>query len=118
MEKKAANEFKVFPEMSMKEFKAWLEGFSECFKSGSSNKAQWKRIEERLKTVSVSQEIVYRDRPYWWPTWYTYNISAPVWGSGTADVPHIQETIVTCSNSDIIGAAVQIGRTEAMEFTV
>ena len=115
--------------MSMGEFKAWLDGFSECFKNGAPNKAQWNRIAERLATVSIQQEVVYRDRPYWWPNWYTYtwpiNNGGIVWnsnsigGGGTLQTVTIGDTVGQTSDniSVAINAATEIGKTEALEFT-
>ena len=57
--------------MTVGEFKAWLEGFSEAM-GPSPNVKQWKKIRERLEHVSDSEPNVYFERRrYWWPSWYT-----------------------------------------------
>jgi hypothetical protein len=109
--------------MSMAEFKAWLEGFSECFKTGAPNKAQWKRIEERLGAVSIQQEIVYRDRPSWWGPYWNENwkYSSPT--TITPRFPNRTNITWTANSSNtpftnLISAATVIGQEEAKEFTV
>lgn len=37
--------------MTVGEFQAWLEGFEEALAGKAPNKAQWKKIKEKLQTV-------------------------------------------------------------------
>ena len=113
------------PAMSMGEFKAWLDGFSECFAKGSPNKTQWERIKERLNSVNVQQEVVYRDRPYWWPTWYTYTYPTfPVYAgssSGSKGSSLGSTTISWNANAsgetvNLLEAANAIGKQEANSY--
>jgi hypothetical protein len=75
-------------DMTLAEFKAWFEGFTEDMESAPTTK-QWKRIKDRVKQIDgtvLTREVVYRDR--WWRDYW----SAPIWneplvaryGSGTA----------------------------------
>ena len=43
--------------MTMKEFMAWLDGYSENFNS-APNEEQWKRVLEKLKRVQTSNYLV------------------------------------------------------------
>lgn len=40
--------------MTLSEFKAWLEGYSESFENGHPDLAQWKKISEKLNGVDAS----------------------------------------------------------------
>ena len=75
--------------MTLAEFKAWFEGFTEDME-GSPSPKQWKRIKDRVKQidgVAITKEVIYRDR-YWRDYW-----SMPIWNeplvarysAGTAD---------------------------------
>ncbi|KAB2792588.1 hypothetical protein F9K96_05460 [Brucella anthropi] len=51
--------------MTLNEFKAWLEGYSEAFTSGAPTAVQWEKIREKLDEVKVSTASVsISDRPY------------------------------------------------------
>lgn len=51
--------------MTLNEFKAWLEGYSEAFTSGAPTAAQWEKIREKLAEVKVNAASVsLTDRPY------------------------------------------------------
>ncbi|OYR26265.1 hypothetical protein [Brucella lupini] len=39
--------------MTLNEFKAWLEGYSEAFTSGAPTAAQWEKIREKLGEVKI-----------------------------------------------------------------
>lgn len=55
--------------MTLAEFKAWFEGFTETLE-GQPNKKQWERIKERIAQIDgafLTREVVYRDR--YWPTY-------------------------------------------------
>lgn len=39
--------------MTLSEFQAWLEGYSEAFTSGAPTAAQWAKIQEKLKSVKL-----------------------------------------------------------------
>lgn len=62
--------------MTVNEFKAWFEGYTEGIRE-IPNKKQWARIVERVSEIDASSNCYhyhYRDtapwRP-WWPTWYS-----------------------------------------------
>lgn len=64
--------------MTLAEFKAWFEGFTEGMDS-TPNAKQWDRIKARVKEIdgaSVTREIYVdryvRERP-WYPYWATWN---------------------------------------------
>lgn len=51
--------------MTLNEFKAWLEGYSEAFTSGAPTAAQWEKIREKLGEVKIAAASVsLADRPY------------------------------------------------------
>ncbi|WP_266030394.1 hypothetical protein [Brucella intermedia] len=51
--------------MTLNEFKAWLEGYSEAFTSGAPTAAQWEKIREKLGEVKITAASVpISDRPY------------------------------------------------------
>ncbi|WP_043062359.1 hypothetical protein [Brucella anthropi] len=51
--------------MTLNEFKAWLEGYSEAFTSGAPTAAQWEKIREKLGEVKVTApNVSISDRPY------------------------------------------------------
>lgn len=39
--------------MTLNEFKAWLEGYSEAFKDGMPNADQWAKVQEKLNGVTL-----------------------------------------------------------------
>lgn len=43
--------------MTLSEFKAWLEGYSEAFTGGAPNADQWAKINEKLGLVKMVAEI-------------------------------------------------------------
>lgn len=54
--------------MTLAEFKAWFEGFTEDMDAAPTPK-QWKRIKARVAQIdgiAITREVVYRDR--YWPT--------------------------------------------------
>ncbi|WPM80966.1 hypothetical protein R5W60_04505 [Brucella pseudintermedia] len=52
-------------DMTLNEFKAWLEGYSEAFTSGAPTAAQWEKIREKLGEVKVTAaNVSLTDRPY------------------------------------------------------
>jgi hypothetical protein len=71
--------------MTLNEFKAWLDGFSEAFASGSPNKAQWKKINGRL--LSVTEHDTGWHYHYSYPGWPTItNPTYPIVTWGDSDV--------------------------------
>ena len=51
--------------MTLNEFQAWLEGYSEAFTSGAPTAAQWEKIREKLGDVkTASTNVTINDRPY------------------------------------------------------
>ena len=73
--------------MTLAEFKAWFEGFTESM-SKAPNEAQWKRIKARVKEIdgTATTERIFVDRywptvrPYWYPSW----IVSGTGGAGSA----------------------------------
>lgn len=70
--------------MTLAEFKAWFEGFTEDMDARPTEK-QWKRIKARVKEINgaaITKEVWLRDyRPYWTYTansvpFSTYNTTA------------------------------------------
>lgn len=57
--------------MTINEFKAWFDGFSEGIKKAPTPK-QWERIQERVGEIDGAAPTVIYDYPYrpWWPNWY------------------------------------------------
>ncbi|MDR7032421.1 hypothetical protein [Mesorhizobium sp. BE184] len=54
--------------MTLAEFKAWFEGFTEAMDGPPDAKA-WKRIKARVAEIdgtAITKEVIYRDR--YWPT--------------------------------------------------
>lgn len=106
--------------MTIKEFKAWLDGFSEAVGS-SPNVKQWKKIQERLADVKDEPEVCrhyhYRD---WWPVWYstpsvpTYTL--PNYGTTTTcGTESITLTTNPDSDTTIYNAAYEIGIEEGKD---
>jgi len=66
--------------MTINEFKAWFEGYTENITKLPTQK-QWARIKERVDEIDAKEgkweKIIYRDhyRP-WWPEWYTYSYTS------------------------------------------
>lgn len=56
--------------MTLSEFKAWLEGYSESFVQGAPTVEQWTKVQDKLATVDV---VVLPAAPYNPPTlpWIT-----------------------------------------------
>lgn len=66
--------------MTLSEFKAWFEGFSENLDGNTPSKKQWARIQERVGQIdgtAVTKEIIHT----WWPQYvpqyvpYSYPIT-------------------------------------------
>lgn len=75
--------------MTLAEFKAWFDGFTESM-DGAPDAKQWKRIKARVKeidgvaitkTVFVDRYVPSPYRPWWEHTFTTYGMSAPNTGS-------------------------------------
>lgn len=52
--------------MTLAEFKAWFEGFTETME-GAPTEKQWERIQERVAQIDgsvITRDVIYRDR-YW-----------------------------------------------------
>ena len=51
--------------MTLSEFKAWLEGFSEAFTDGIPNADQWAKVQAKLADVKiVASSVTINERPY------------------------------------------------------
>jgi len=69
--------------MTLQEFKAWFDGFTENMCEAPPTKLQWARIQARVKEIdgAITTYPVFVDR-YWpphypsWPTW-TCNTASP-----------------------------------------
>jgi len=72
--------------MTLSEFKAWFEGFTESMDAAPSAK-QWKRIKEQVTAINgvAVTERVWVDRyirPYHGPYWASYTETLSAIGSG------------------------------------
>lgn len=90
--------------MTLAEFKAWFEGFTEDME-GQPNAKQWKRIKARVAQidgVAITREVVYRDR--YWPsyvkrTWFdTQPYTSMGIGASTVGVMDCGDQSVSASN--------------------
>jgi hypothetical protein len=117
--------------MTLGEFKAWLEGFSEAFVSGSPNKKQYAKIQERLAEVqdtpiSFPGTIIIRNRDYyrpWWPPIYETVKTGTTWtlstgglsaGNGSYNTTSMQMTMnENEANTFYCDTAREIGKLEA-----
>jgi len=85
--------------MTIGEYRAWLEGFEEALQGKAPNKAQWKKIKERLWEVSATVEYrgwAYPTYPWTWTSTdgasvdVTVNApSANYWHSGFSDATNL-----------------------------
>lgn len=69
--------------MTLSEFKAWFEGFTEDMDARPTEK-QWKRIKARVKEIdgtAITREVYYRNWPYWGPYYYA---ASPYSASGAS----------------------------------
>ena len=98
--------------MTLAEFKAWFEGFTESME-GQPTAKQWKRIKERVAQidgVAVTREVIYRDR-YWpniintSPVWYGGTITSAVASTCAGQVSPASDTVVMASNMIDLGRA-------------
>lgn len=63
--------------MTLSEFKAWFEGFTENVSKLPTQK-QWARIQQRVKEIETPEpeRVIERHHDHypwrpWWPTWYS-----------------------------------------------
>lgn len=91
--------------MTLQEFKAWFEGFTEDM-DGRPTEKQWKRIQKRIKEIdgTVTTERVFIDRwirPYapYWQQWQIWNGAPTSVGGGTItnQIPHTSNSAVTAN---------------------
>lgn len=98
--------------MTLTEFKAWFEGYTENISKQPTQK-QWARIQERVgeiePEVTPLREVEkhYYDRRPWWPTWYL-NSPNYTFTNGTSGKSPMHDRTIWCSNN-----AREIGRIEA-----
>jgi len=64
--------------MTLSEFKAWFEGFTDNM-DGQPTAKQWKKIQKRVSEIDGDPitERIFIDR--YWPTWPRYPYYGPVW---------------------------------------
>lgn len=65
--------------MTLAEFKAWFEGFTEDMAARPTDK-QWKRIKARVKEIdgtAITREVIYRNWPWYWNGAVAYT-AAPI----------------------------------------
>lgn len=97
--------------MTLAEFKAWFEGFTEDM-DGAPNEKQWKRIKAKIKDIngaSVTPVVIkeYYDRyRRWWPdgVWYGADKPEPLrayYTSGTVDHGNGLRSQSSPGNADI-----------------
>jgi hypothetical protein len=90
--------------MTLQEFKAWFDGFTENI-NGVPSKKQWERIKERdgqINGVAVTREVYYE----WWPRYWT---TAPVWINTPTSSTTDAGSITTSSTSYML----QLGQAES-----
>ena len=88
--------------MTLSEFKAWFEGFTENI-DGKPNEKQWKRIKARVKEIDgtpVTPIVIERWRDRYVPNWPI----GPIWcgtiNSGTTgNLPKSNTTFTVSTNS-------------------
>lgn len=101
--------------MTVSEFKAWFEGFTETLE-GPPNQKQWDRIKARVKEVDgvVTTYPVYveRYRPYSGPYWTTLNISG---GTSTTTTGLVSDMTTSCVSYNSHDALRLAGRNEFSE---
>lgn len=98
--------------MTLKEFNAWLDGFSESI-DGSPTAKQWEKIQKRIKQIEPDKEIQIeriRERDYWYPRpWYpTWVSSGTTYGTGTSSSN-------ISFNSQLENQAYEVGKFEATQ---
>lgn len=99
--------------MTLQEFKAWFEGFTESMDKTPTAK-QWERIQKRVKEIDgtatsypVFVDRYYREyRPYWSPLWYNGGVSMSQSIGGTAGLQAV------CQN-----AAQQVNVTDTISLS-
>ena len=88
--------------MTLAEFKAWFEGFTEEMGSTPSAK-QWKRIKDRVKQidgVAVTKEVIYRD--CYWPTIIDRPVRPYVsWGASGVGMSSLTSAVASNSMIDL-----------------
>lgn len=98
--------------MTLAEFKAWFEGFTEEMDAAPTSK-QWKRIKARVAQidgVAVTREVVYRDK--YWPT-QIYGSSAPHYSTTTIGVRTCTSAMgAQAQNASASGSMVNLGKAE------
>jgi len=86
--------------MTLSEFKAWFEGFTENME-GPPNKKQWARIQKRVEQitanpVSVTHYVTREIKPYW---------NQPVWCGATTIGAGISNASSTAADYNALGQA-------------
>lgn len=112
--------------MTLKEFNAWLDGFSESI-NGSPNKEQWKKIQAKIALIKPDKEVTvervrYNDywipRP-WYPTGITWTSSSGATGGSMANSKiadlAITQTPRSTYSTQLESQAYQIGMLEGAE---
>lgn len=101
--------------MTLSEFKAWFEGFTENL-DGPPNKKQWARIQKRVGEITGISGIQYIDR-------YVYPSTVPYWPVYQPTITCGSSTNITASdcvpihNAGYVAASfATLGQAEAMEI--
>lgn len=101
--------------MTVSEFKAWFEGFTETLE-GAPTQKQWDRIKARVKEVDgvATTYPVYIDRyrPYYGPYWSTLSISD---GASTTTVGLVSDQTTSRVSYNSHDALRSVGRNEFSE---
>ncbi len=87
--------------MTLTEFKAWFEGYTECMDSTPSKK-QWKRIQARVKEIDgrSTTERIYIDRYVnSYPRWVTTLYTEIYFGGGGGTITQTTDNTLTVSNT-------------------
>ncbi|HEY0120631.1 MAG TPA: hypothetical protein VGC14_02530 [Rhizobium sp.] len=110
--------------MTLAEFKAWFEGFTETLEA-APNEKQWERIKARVAEINgaVTTYPVFVDRyvpPYrpWYvgtplnPTFYSTNTSSDVKSTISLNGDHVGATYSEQSVFDMSSAMIDLGKAE------
>ena len=94
--------------MTLAEFKAWFEGFTESM-DGPPNAEQWDRIKERVALVDgtvLTREVIYRDR--YWPH-YVHGVYYG--GTSTLTARAVGANALT-SNASVSSSLMDLGKAD------
>lgn len=108
--------------MTLAEFKAWFEGFTEGME-GRPTEAQFKRIKAKVKEINdqpLTREVIvekYRDYPWFRPYWYggSWGYSSGGSGFSTSSGGYVSDNLAVYTSGDSLNGvdtAFMLGRAE------